>query len=67
MLFYYKENNSNMGENSENKKNTGHYFFMRNPYMKFQNISTYGSKLAMHMKATNGQNLQRQFSKKKIS
>ena len=27
MLFYYKGNNSKMGDNSDKKKNTGHLFF----------------------------------------
>ena len=51
MLFYYKGNNSKMGDNSDKKNNMDHHFFMRNPYMNFQNISMHGSKL-MHMKAT---------------
>ena len=57
MLFYRKGNNSKMGDISDKKKNTGHLFFMRNPCMKFQNISIHDSKL-MHKKATtlNGQN-----------
>ena len=46
MLFYYKGNNSKMGDNSD-RKNMGHLFFMRNPYMKFQNISIHGSKLML--------------------
>ena len=29
------------------KKNTGHPFFMRNQYMKFQNINKHGSKLML--------------------
>ena len=53
-----------MGDNlneKKTKKKTGHLFLMRNPYMNFRNISIHGSKLmlAMHMKATNGQKLQR--------
>ena len=31
----------------EKKNKTGHLFFMRNPYMKFQNISIHGSKLML--------------------
>ena len=27
MLFYQKENNSKIGDNSDKKKNTGHLFF----------------------------------------
>ena len=47
MLFYFKGNNSKMGDNSD-KKNMGHlFFFMRNPYMKFQNISITGSKVML--------------------
>ena len=42
MLFYYKENNSKMGDNSDKKVQVA-YFFMRNPYMKFQNISIHDS------------------------
>ena len=36
-----------MGDNSDKKKNTGHLFFMRNPYMKFKNISILGSKVML--------------------
>ena len=36
-----------MGDNSDKKKNIGHLFFMRNPYMKFQNISIHGSKVML--------------------
>ena len=43
MLFYLKGNNSKMGNNLDKKKNTGRLFFMRSPYMKFQNISIHGS------------------------
>ena len=42
-----------MGNNlDKEKKYVSPTFFMRNPYMKFQNIS-------MHKKATNGEKLQR--------
>ena len=44
MLFYYKGNNSNMGDNSDKKKISVTYFFMRNSYMKFQNNSIHGYK-----------------------
>ena len=47
MLLYYKGNNSKMGDNSDEKKIRVTYFFMRNPYMKFQNISIYGTKLML--------------------
>ena len=37
-----------MGDNSDKKKKHGSLiFFMRNPYMKFQNISIYGSKVML--------------------
>ena len=48
MLFYYKGNNSEMGDSSDKKKIQVIYFFMRNPYMKFQNISLHGSKLMLY-------------------
>ena len=44
MLFYLKGNNSKMGDNSDKKIRITN-FFMRNPYMKFQNISLPGSKV----------------------
>ena len=47
MLFYLKGNNSNLGDNLEKKEISVTYFFMRNPYMKFQNISIHGSKLML--------------------
>ena len=56
MLFYFKDKNSKMGDNSD-KKNTGHLIFMRYPYMKFQNISISGSKVMLctkkHLERTN--------------
>ena len=39
MLFYYKGNNAKMGDNSDKKKNMGHLFFMRNPYIKVQTLA----------------------------
>ena len=37
-----------MGDNSDKKKKLQiTYFFMRNPYMKFQNISIHGSKVML--------------------
>ena len=47
MLFYFKGNNSKMGDNLDKKKNMSPIFFMRNPYMNFQNISIHGSKLML--------------------
>ena len=47
MLFYLKSNNSKMGDNSDKEKIQVTYFFMRNPYMKFQNISIHGSKVML--------------------
>ena len=47
MLFYLKGNNSKMGDKSDKKKYSVTYFFMRNPYMKFQNISVHGSKVML--------------------
>ena len=46
MLFYL---NSKMGDNSDKKKKKIRvtYFFIRNPYMKFQNISIPGSKVML--------------------
>ena len=44
MLFYLKGNNSKMEDNSEYGLP---FFFMRNPYMKFQNISIHGSKVML--------------------
>ena len=40
-----KRHNSRKGHNSEKekKKNMVVYFFMKNPYMKFQNLSMHGS------------------------
>ena len=46
MLIYLNGKNSKMGDNSD-KKIRVTYFFMRNPYMKFQNISLPGSKVML--------------------
>ena len=50
-LFFEKAgaNNSKMGDNSDKKKKKIQvtYFFMKNPYMKFQNISIPGSKVML--------------------
>ena len=48
MLFYQKGNNSKIGDNLDKKKIQVTYIFMRNQYMKFQNISIHGSKLKLH-------------------
>ena len=40
-----------MRDNSEKKKNTGLLFFMRNPYMKFQDSSFNGLKVAVDTKS----------------
>ena len=44
MLFYYRGNDSKMGDNLDKKKKWVTYIFMRNLYMKFQTISIHGSK-----------------------
>ena len=36
-----------MGDNLDKKKNTGHLFCMRNPYMKFQKIIINGFKVML--------------------
>ena len=46
MLFYEKGNNSKIGDSSD-KKIRVTYFFMRNPYINFQNISIPGSELIL--------------------
>ena len=46
ILFYFlfsKGYNSRKGDNTDKKKKSVSYFFMRNPYMKFQNPSMHGS------------------------
>ena len=45
--FIKRGNNSKMGDNMDKKKIRFTNFFMRNPYMKYQNISTHGSKLML--------------------
>ena len=47
MLFYLMGNNSKMGDNLDKKKIRVTYFFMRNPYMKFQKICIHGSKVML--------------------
>ena len=65
MLFYYKGNTSKTGDNSnKKKKNVITFFSMRNPYMKFQNISIQGSKL---MLCTKWPKLQRAITPNKSS
>ena len=45
-VILLKGNNSKMGENLDTeKKYWSPIFFMKNPYMKFQNISIHGSKV----------------------
>ena len=55
MLFYFKGNNSEMGDNSDKKKKkyTSPFFFKGNPYMKFQNISIPGSKVMLRTRKRN--------------
>ena len=36
-----------MGDNSDKKRNSSDLFFMRNPYMKFQNTSINCSKVIL--------------------
>ena len=55
-----------MGDNSNKKKIQVNYFFMRNLYIKFRNISIHDSKHAMHRKATNGQKFQRAITPSKF-
>ena len=43
ILIFSKGHNSRKGHNSDKKKIWVRYFFMRNPYMKFQNHSMHGS------------------------
>ena len=43
-----KGNNSKIGDDWDKKKIRITYFFMRNPNMKFQNISIHGSKLMLY-------------------
>ena len=54
-----------MGDNSDKKKIQITCFFMRNPYMKFQNIHMYGSKTMLCTRKrdeqTNEQTSQKQY------
>ena len=52
--FFSKGDNSERGHNSEKKKNTGHLFFMRNPYMKFQDTSIHRLKVKKKVVRTHG-------------
>ena len=56
MLFYFKGNDSKMGDNSDKKKkikikkknkNTGHRFFREEFIYEFENFSIHGSKLVL--------------------
>ena len=42
-----------MGDNLDKKKIRVTYFFMRNPYMNFQNISIYGFKVIFYTQKSN--------------
>ena len=45
--FFSKGHNSRKGHNPHKKKKKVYYFFMRNPYMKFQKSSMDGSKVML--------------------
>ena len=47
--IFSKGRNSGKGHNPDKKKSVS-YFFMRNPYMKFQNPSMHSSKLTLSIK-----------------
>ena len=53
--FFSKGDNSERGHNLEKKQNTGHLFFMRNPYMKFQDTSIHRLKVKKKVVRTHGQ------------
>ena len=54
--FFSKENNSERGHNSEKKKKIPViFFFMRNPYMKFQDTSIHHLKVKKKVVRTHGQ------------
>ena len=56
-LFIYifsKGHNSGKGHNPDGKKTRVCYFFMKNPYMKFQNSSMHGSEVMLCIKKRNG-------------
>ena len=48
--FFSKDHNSEKGHNPAKKKIRVSYFFMRNPYKKFQNSSMHGSKIMLCIK-----------------
>ena len=48
--IFSKDHNSGKGHNPVKKKICVSYFFMRNPYKKFQNSSMYGSKVILCIK-----------------
>ena len=50
IYIFSKGHNSGKGHNPDGKKIQVSYFFMRNPYMKFQNPSRHSSKLMLCVK-----------------
>ena len=69
MLFYSKGNtgNSKMGDKSDKKKNMGHLFFHEESiYEISKHYHTWFETYAIHMKATNGQKLQRAITPTKL-
>ena len=51
--IFSKGHNSGKGYNPDGRKNTCQYFFMKNPYMKFQNPSMHGSEVTLCTKKRN--------------
>ena len=48
-IFFSKGHNSRKGHNHDKKKNTGQlFYFIKNPYTKFQKPSTDGSKVMLY-------------------
>ena len=52
--IFSKGHNSGKGHNPDGKKIRVSYFFMKNPYMKFQNPSMHGSEVMLCTKKCNG-------------
>ena len=48
--IFTNDNNSRRGDNSDNIKIRLSYFFMRNPFMKFQDSNSHGSKVIVCIK-----------------
>ena len=48
--YFFKGHNSEKGHNPDKTKIHVSYFFMRNPYKKFQNSSVHGSKVMLCIK-----------------